>query len=86
MFPVPFLIRTRHNKKRRRSRSNQLPKDIRQEERELEKRLEERVRKKKGNKGANKRGSEHHFNDPVLISVLHGLQGPRTIMWFLTMM
>ena len=57
-----------------------MPEDIRQEERELERRLEERVRKKKGTKGASsasasKRGNEHHFNDPVLISVLHGLQG-----------
>ena len=71
-------IRTRHPKKRRRSKSN-LPEDIRQEERELERRLEERVRKKKGNKGtsaSSRRGEEgHHFNDPVLISVLHGLQG-----------
>ena len=58
-----------------------MPEDIRKEERELERRLEERVRKKKG-KAAAKR-DEHHFNDPVLISVLHGLQGLSHILWFL---
>ena len=72
---VIFDIRTRQHKKRR-SKSN-LPEDIRQEERELERRLEERVRKKRGSKGAAKRDHEHHFNDPVLISVLNGLQGLR---------
>ena len=66
--------RPRHHKRRRRSKSN-LPEDIRQEEQELERRLEERVRKKRGSKGAAKRDHEHHFNDPVLISVLNGLQG-----------
>ena len=60
-----------------------MPEDIRQEEQELERRLEERVRKKRGSKGAAKRDHEHHFNDPVLISVLNGLQGRSLSLWFL---
>ena len=62
-----------------------LPEDIKQEERELGRRLEERSRKKRGKAAKQPRGEGHHFNDPVLISVLHGLQGHDTFVACLDM-